>query len=677
MAKTVTSKDISKLCINAIRILSMDAVQKAKSGHPGTPMALAPLCYVLWTRHLRHNPNNPQWANRDRFVLSCGHASMLLYSLLHLSGYELSLDDLKNFRQWGSKTPGHPEVDHELGIETTTGPLGQGLTNAVGMAIAEVQLAAAFNHTGHYIVDHHTYFVASDGDMMEGISHEAASLAGHLGLGKLIGFWDCNGITIEGSRSLADSEDVAKRYEAYGWDVQVVENANEDLSAIDDAIEAARAELVKPSLIIVKTEIAFGSPNKHGTSAAHGSPLGEEEIALTRENLGWPWSEEFYVPDEARDEWALCKERGTELEKTWKKVEKKYAKAFPAEHEELGRRLEGKLPPDWEDALPAFDPHASIATRAASGSVINALAPVLPELNGGSADLAPSNDTSVEEGGDFASDRPSGRNLHFGIREHAMGAIMNGMALHGGLRPYGGTFLVFSDYMRPSLRLAALMGQPTIYVFTHDSIGLGEDGPTHQPVEQLAALRAIPGFTVMRPADATEVSEAWRFAIKSEGPVALVLTRQKLPLLDRGKTGGAERLAYGGYVIREAGKGAGTDDFEPELVLVGSGSEVYLLLQAQDVLAADGRATRVVSMPCLELFGQQSDEYRASILPEGVPTLAVEAAHPMPWYRWIGSRGEVIGIERFGASAPYERVFEEYGITTDAIVSRAKAMLQA
>ncbi|MFQ5504034.1 MAG: transketolase, partial [Planctomycetota bacterium] len=511
MAQTAVSdsKDISKLCINAIRILSMDAVQKAKSGHPGTPMGLAPLGYVLWTRHLRHNPGDPSWINRDRFVLSCGHASMLLYSLLYLSGYDISLGEIRNFRQWGSRTPGHPEFGHTPGVETTTGPLGQGVGNAVGLAAAEAQLAARFCRTGHYVIDHHTYFVASDGDLMEGVSHEVASLAGHLRLGKLIGFYDDNKITIEGERHLADSEDVARRFEAYGWSVETVEDGN-DLQALDDAIEAARAELVKPSLIIVKTHIAYGSPNKQDSADAHGAPLGEQEVELTRENLGWQWSEEFYVPPEVLNEWQKCKERGAELQAAWKKKWSKYEKVFPADFEELTRRLEGRLAPDWAADLPSFDGQIDVSTRLASGRMLNAVSARVPELIGGSADLGPSNNTLIDEGGDFAGDKQSGRNIHFGVREHGMGAIMNGMALHGGVIPYGGTFLVFSDYMRPSLRLAAMMGLRTIHVYTHDSVGLGEDGPTHQPVEQLASLRAIPGFTVIRPADARETVEAWK-----------------------------------------------------------------------------------------------------------------------------------------------------------------------
>ncbi|HHI79194.1 MAG TPA: transketolase [Planctomycetes bacterium] len=661
---------VEKLSIDAIRILSMDAVQKANSGHPGTPMALAPLAYILFTRHLRHNPKNPDWAGRDRFVLSCGHASMLLYSTLYLSGYDLSLEDIKDFRQWGSKTPGHPEYGHTPGVETTTGPLGQGVGMAVGMAVAEAHLSTRFNRTGHYVVDHHTYFVASDGDLMEGISHEAASLAGHLKLGKLIGFWDDNEITIEGSRSLADGDLVEKRFESYGWHVISVEDVN-DLNALDDAIEAARAELLRPSLIRVRSHIGYGSPNKQDKAAAHGAPLGEEEVRLTRENLGWEWEEPFYVPEEVLEHWRHCLVRGEDLEEGWKQEFKTYQKAYPAEAEELLRCESGQLPEGWEKSLPDFSEEVGkFATRSVSGTVLNALAPKIPELVGGSADLGPSNNTQLKGVPDFEAGSLGGRNFHFGIREHGMGAIMNGMLLHKGLRPYGGTFLVFSDYMKPAIRLAALMKLPAIYVFTHDSIGLGEDGPTHQPVEHIAALRLIPGVRVFRPCDPAETGEAWKHALlRSDGPTALVLTRQKLPALDRSLYARADGLAKGAYVLLDP------PSQDPALVLLASGSEVSLTLEAAKQLEKDGVPVRVVSVPSLDLFLSQEESYRREVLLSEVPRLAVEAASPMPWYQVLGDKGAVIGLDRFGASAPAERLFEEFGFTPAHVVQRAKTLL--
>ncbi len=658
-----------ELAVNAVRILSMDAVQKAKSGHPGTPMALAPLCYVLYTRHLRHDPRKPDWYDRDRFVLSCGHASMLLYSVLHLSGYDLSLEDIQDFRQFGSKTPGHPEYRETPGVETTTGPLGQGTANAVGFAMAEAQLAARFNHTGHYIVDHHTWFIASDGDLMEGVSQEAASLAGHLGLGKLIGFYDANDITIEGRTNLAMSEDVGKRYEALGWSVSFVEDGN-DLGALDDAIDAAKAELDKPSLIIVKTTIAYGSPNKADRSAAHGAPLGEEEIALTREQLGWSWKGELFVPQEARDPWERCVPRGAELRAEWKKIFGDYKRAFPAEVEDFERCMRGELPEGWDKDLPDYDrADGSMATRVASGEVLNALAAKIPELLGGSADLGPSNNTVLKGLSELSKDEPGGRNIHWGVREHAMGGAINGMALHGGVIPYGASFLMFADYMRPALRLAALMKLPTKYVFTHDSIGLGEDGPTHQPIESLTALRCIPGFTVLRPADAAETCAAWRYAMeKRDGPVALCLSRQKLPHLDRSSLAPSAELVNGGYVLIDAASS------EPELTLLASGSEVSLALDVHEALTAEGREVRVVSMPSQELFLAQDEGYREDVLGKG-KRLAIEAGHPMSWFRFVGTDGDVVGIERFGASAPAEQLFEHYGFSVDAILERARALL--
>jgi len=656
------TRALEQLCINTVRTLAKDAVQQAESGHPGTAMALAPLAYVLWQRHLRYNPANPDWADRDRFVLSCGHACMLLYSALYLSGYDLTLDDIKQFRQWGSRTPGHSEYGLTPGVEATTGPLGQGTGNAVGMAIAEAQLAPLFNRPGHQIVDHYTYFLASDGDLMEGISHEACSLAGHLKLGKLIGFYDDNHITIDGDTALTFSDDTAKRFEAYGWHVQRVADGN-DLHALDSAIGAAKGVADQPSLIIVRTHIAWGSPHKQDSAEAHGAPLGVEEVKLTKQNLGWPTLEPFYVPDEALAQWRRARERGARLEAEWRKTWAAYRQAHPDLAAELERRLAGRLPDGWDAALPAFGPKDAQATRAASGKVLNAMAPKLPELIGGSADLAGSNNTDIKGGG-------PGRNFHFGVREHGMAAVVNGILLHRGFIPFCGTFLIFSDYMRPSIRLAALSHLRPIYVFTHDSIGLGEDGPTHQPIEQLAALRAIPNMTVIRPADASEVVEAWRAAILQKGgPVALVLTRQKVSVVDRSKYAPAAGLHRGGYVLADAPGG------KPEVVLMGTGSEVELVLGAYEKLKADGRRLRAVSMPCLEYFAQQAQSYRDSVLPPGVPRVAIEAAAPQSWYRWVGEGGTILGIERFGASAPYQRVYQELGLTVDRVVDAAQRLL--
>ncbi|HVZ49635.1 MAG TPA: transketolase [Gemmatimonadaceae bacterium] len=667
----MTHADLELLAINTVRTLAMDAVQAAESGHPGTPMALAPLAYVLFHRHMRHNPADPAWPNRDRFVLSAGHASMLLYASLHLSGYDLSLDEIRRFRQWGSKTPGHPEVGHTPGVETTTGPLGQGVGNAVGMAFAERLLAGEFNRDGHAIVDHTTWFIAGDGDLMEGVSHEAASFAGHQKLGKLIGFFDDNRITIDGSTDLSCSDDVVARFTAYGWHVTRVADVN-DLDALDIAIAEARAETARPSLIVVRSHIGYGSPNRVDTAKAHGEALGTDEVALTKKNIGWAWTEPFTVPAEAAAHWRTVRDRGGVAQDAWRRQLIAYAQAFPADAKELGRRMHGDLPAGWEAALPAFDAsNGSIASRAASGVVLNAIAPKIPELAGGSADLSGSNLTTLR-GMPFASPRaPAGRNVHFGIREHAMGAVMNGMALHGGVIPYGGTFLVFADYMRPAIRLAALMNRQAIYVFTHDSIGLGEDGPTHQPVEHLAALRCIPNVLVVRPADAAETTEAWRAAIGNRtGPTALVLTRQKLALIDRSRYAPAAGLARGAYVLSEP-------DRPPAVVLIASGSEVQVALDAQAVLAAEGVAARVVSAPCLELFARQDAAYRGAVLPAGVPRVAVEAAHPMSWYRWVGDAGAVVGIERFGASAPYQRLYEEFGITPAAVAAAARRVISA
>jgi len=652
----------------------MDAVQQADSGHPGTAMALAPLAYVLWHRggHLRYNPANPDWFGRDRFVLSAGHACILLYAALYLTGYDLSLDDIKQFRQWGSRTPGHSEHGLTPGVEATTGPLGQGVGNAVGMALAEAHLAQLFNRPGHSVVDHCTYFLASDGDLMEGVSHEACSLAGHLKLGRLIGIYDDNRITIDGKTDLTFSDDTAKRFESYGWHVELVADGN-DLGALDRALAAARRVGDRPSLVIVRTHIAYGSPHKQDTPEAHGAPLGQDEVKLTKQRLGWPSLEPFHVPEEALAHWRLARERGARLESEWSKQYDAYRQAYPELAAELERRLAGRLTEGWDEGLPTFTPADAQATRVASGKLLNAIAAKLPELVGGAADLATSTNVVFKNGGDVAAGSWGARNVHFGVREHGMGAILNGLALHGGVRPIGSTFLIFSDYMRPPIRLAALCGLPVIYVFTHDSIGLGEDGPTHQPIEQLAALRAIPNLVVIRPADATETVEAWRVAILSHsGPVALVLTRQKVPVIDRAKYSPANGLRLGGYVLAEAPGG------KPAIVLLASGSEVDIVLGAYERLVAEGIAARVVSLPSMELFARQPREYRDAVLPPAVPVrLAVEAAAPQPWYRWIGDHGVVMGLERFGASAPYQRIYQEFGLTVENVVRKAKELLKA
>jgi transketolase len=660
----------------------MDAVERANSGHPGTAMALAPVAYLLWHRggHLRFNPANPDWFGRDRFVLSAGHACMLLYAVLHLTGYDLSLDDIKQFRQWGSRTPGHSEHGLTPGVEATTGPLGQGLGNAVGMALAEAHLAQLFNRPGHTVVDHCTYFLASDGDLMEGVSHEACSLAGHLKLGRLIGIYDDNRITIDGKTDLTFSDDTAKRFESYGWHVERVADGN-DLGALDAALAAARRVVDRPSLITVRTHIAYGSPHKQDTPEAHGAPLGEDEVKLTKQRLGWPSLEPFHVPEEALAHWRRARERGARLEAEWSQQYDAYRQAHPQLAAELERRIDGRLAEGWDEGLPTFGPGDAEATRVASGKVLNAIASRLPELIGGSADLATSTNVVFKNGGDVATGNWGARNVHFGVREHAMGAILNGLALHGGVRPVGSTFLIFSDYMRPPIRLAALCDLPVIYVFTHDSIGLGEDGPTHQPVEQLASLRAIPNLVVIRPADATEAVEAWRSAILSRtGPVALVLTRQKVPVIDRVKYAPANGLRLGGYVLADAagagGAGGAAAGGKPAIILLATGSEVDLALGAYERLSAERIAARVVSMPSMELFARQPQDYRDAVLPPAVHArLAVEAAAPQPWYRWVGDHGVVLGIERFGASAPYQRIYQELGLTVDNVVRKAKELL--
>ena len=661
---------LDQLCINTLRCLAMDAVQKANSGHPGMPMGAASMAYVLWTRYLKHHPRKPDWPNRDRFVLSAGHGCMLLYGLLHLTGYELSLDDLRQFRQWGSKTPGHPEYDLSSGIETTTGPLGQGFSTGVGMAIAQKYLAAHFNRPGHELVDYTIYGIVSDGDLMEGVASETASLAGHLGLDNLIYLYDDNHISIEGSTDLAFTEDVRKRFEAYGWFVQEVADGN-DLEAIDRALRAAQAEKERPSLIKVRTHIAYGSPNKQDSAEAHGAPLGEEEVKLTKQNLGWPVEPAFHIPEEALAHFRRAIAEGERAEAEWQDRLAAYRQAFPQLAAEWDRYVRRELPEGWATRIPTFQPSdGPMATRQASGKVLNAIAPALPLLLGGSADLAPSNNTYLKGLGDFSRGNYGARNFHFGVREHAMGAILNGMALSG-LLPYGGTFLIFSDYARPALRLAAMMGAHSIFIFTHDSIFLGEDGPTHQPVEHLPALRAIPNLSVIRPADANETAVAWRVAIeRRDGPVALALTRQGLPVIDRSKYASAEGLTRGGYILADAPNKA------PEILLIASGSEVPVALEACEKLTAEGIAARVVSLPSWDIFEQQSQEYRDEVLPPGVAArLAIEAAVPLGWERYVGTKGAVIGMTRFGASAPYKVLAEKFGFTAANVLRRARELL--
>ncbi len=662
----IQKNTLEELCINTIRTLAMDGVQKANSGHPGTAMALAPLTYLLWTRFMHYNPRNPAWANRDRFILSAGHASMLLYSMLHLTGYDLPLEELKSFRQWGSRTAGHPEYGHTPGVETTTGPLGQGFANGVGMAIAERFRASQYNRPDHTLIDHYIYAIASDGDLMEGVTAEAASLAGFLKLGKLIYFYDDNSITIEGSTNLAFGEDVGRRFEAYHWHVQRVADVN-DLASVEQAILAAQAD-ERPSLIIVRTHIGFGSPNKQDSSKAHGEPLGADEVLLTKRNLNWPSEEPFYVPEESLTYYRQAVERGAAQEQDWQERFNAYASAYPALAARWQQELSGQLAEGWDSDIPTFATGEALASRAASGKTLSAIAPKLPNLIGGSADLAPSTNTYVKGLGDFGPDE-NGRNMHFGIREHAMGSVMNGMSLYGGLIPFGATFLIFSDYMRPPIRLAALMGIKTIYVFTHDSIGVGEDGPTHQPVEQVAALRAIPGLTVLRPGDANETAEAWRIAISHHGPVALALTRQALPTLDRSQLGAASNTAKGAYVLQDS-------EGVPQIILIATGSEVSLALDAANKLHQEGIAVRVVSMPSWELFEEQSAEYKEAVLPKSVTArVAIEAASPMGWDRYVGLQGTTVTLNHFGASAPAKTVFQKFGFTADNIVEQAKKVL--
>jgi transketolase len=658
---------LRRLTADTIRGLAMDAVQKANSGHPGMPMGMADAAVVLWTRFLKHNPVDPGWPDRDRFVLSAGHGSMLLYSLLHLSGYDLPLSQLQAFRQWGSQTPGHPEYGLTPGVETTTGPLGQGISNAVGMAIAERFLAARFNRPGFEIVNHYTYVIASDGDLMEGISHESCSLAGHLGLGKLIVLYDDNGISIDGPTSLAFTEDVLARFGAYGWDAKRVDG--HDSSAVEEAIASAQAESQRPSLIACRTHIGFGSPNRQDSHKAHGEPLGAAEVLLTKEKLGWPTDEPFLVPDEAREFMQQSAASGAARQREWKELRTAYTRVCPELSAALDAALRGELPPDWDRSLPTIPADKPVATRAASGAVLDAIAPQLPTLLGGSADLTPSNNTLPKGERALSRDDCVGRYLHFGVREHGMGAILNGVALHGGIYPYGGTFLVFSDYMRPAIRLAALMQLPVMFVFTHDSIGLGEDGPTHQPIEQISSLRLIPDLVVIRPADATETVEAWRVALTlRHAPTALILTRQALPVIDRTCHAPAEGVSRGAYILREVE--------HPQVILIASGSEVHIALAAQEILAVEKVNVRVVSMPSWELFDQQPVGYRELVLPSSLRArVAVEAGATLAWGRYTGLDGSIIGLDRFGASAPYQTVYQELGITPAAVADAARKVL--
>jgi transketolase len=678
-------RSLDQLCVNTIRFLSVDAVERANSGHPGLPLGAAPMAYVLWSRFLKHNPANPSWFDRDRFVLSAGHGSMLLYSLLHLTGYPLPLQDIERFRQWGSKTPGHPERELTPGVEVTTGPLGQGFANAVGLAIAERHLAARFNRPDFELIDHYTYSLVSDGDLMEGVAAEAASLAGHLRLGKLICLYDDNRVSLAASTDLTFTEDRAQRFSAYGWHTRVVEDGN-DLQTIEHALREARDERERPSLILVRTHLGFGSPNKQDTFEVHGSPLGDEETRLTKQRLGWPSSPSFLIPPAVLERFGRARSDGAHAETEWNKLVTACAKHHPESTLELQRLIRGELPKGWDQDLPVFDSDSKgLATRVAGGRVLGALSQRLPELIGGSADLDPSTHTTLKDQGDFQS--PSldpgdkqgsaggswsyaGRNLHFGVREHAMGAILNGIGAHGGLRPYGATFLIFSDYMRPPMRLAALMKLPVIYVFTHDSIGLGEDGPTHQSVEQLAGLRSVPGLVVIRPCDANEAAVAWRVAMESrEHPVALVLTRQAVPTLDRRRLGSAEELRRGAYVLADPTGG------RPELILIATGSEVSLALDATRNLNEQGVRARVVSMPSWELFDAQPLTYRDSVLPPTVRLrLAIEAGVSQGWHRYTGDAGQVLAVDRFGASAPGKVVLREYGFTVENICSRAIAL---
>ncbi|MBW8010527.1 MAG: transketolase [Chloroflexi bacterium] len=667
---TIT-QEIQDKSINTIRFLAVDAIQRANSGHPGLPMGTAAIAYTIWTQHLRHNPNNPQWFNRDRFILSGGHGSMLLYALLHLTGYDLSLDELKNFRQWESRTPGHPEYGLTPGVETTTGPLGQGFSNGVGMAIAEAHLAARFNRPKHNLVDHYIYAIVTDGDLMEGITAEAASLAGHLKLGKLVYVYDDNRISIDGSTEITFTEDRAARFKAYGWHVQYVADGN-DVAAIDKAINQAKED-ARPSIIVARTHIGFGLPTRQDTPKAHGEPPGDEELNGAKEKLGWPVEPRFFIPDEVGEFFREAVEKGAQAEADWQDELKTYRSDFPKLGSEMDRILENKLPDGWDDDLPIFPPDGKgLATRVANSQVLNAIAAKLPDLVGGSADLNPSTKTWINDSPAFQADSPEGRNIHFGVREHAMGALVNGMSLYPGIIPYGATFLVFSDYMRPALRLSALSHFQSIWVYTHDSIGVGEDGPTHQPVEHFAALRSIPGLTVIRPGDANEVTEAWKVAVSNlEGPTTLLFTRQALPTLDREKFAPASGLQRGAYVLADLGEA------DPQIILMASGSEVSLIVEAGEKLNEQGINVRIVSFPSWELFSSQDEAYQESVFPSGLTTrLAVEAGVSQGWERWIGQQGGMISIERYGASAPAGVIFENLGFTVDNVLARAKELLE-
>jgi transketolase len=662
--------NIEVLSINTIRFLAIDGIQKANSGHPGMPMGCAPITYKLYKNYLNHNPKNPKWLNRDRFILSAGHGSMLLYSILHLSGYDISLDDIKNFRQWQSITPGHPEFGLTAGVETTTGPLGQGFANALGMAVAQEYLSEMFNLGDMKILDHHIYGICSDGDLMEGVSHEAASIAGHLKLGKVIFFYDDNNISIEGSTSLTFSEDIQKRFEAYNWQILHINDVN-DLDQIDKAIEDAKSETCKPTLIITKTHIGYGSPNKQDTAAAHGSPLGEEEVRLTKKNLNWTEEELFFIPDEVKEHFSDVKTKGETAEDDWNNLFDEYKNKYPAEAEQFLKIMNNDFGDEWKSKLPSFtDVSEKIATRSASGNVINSIEKVLSTLIGGSADLAPSTNTLMKDETDFSATNRTGRNFHFGIREHGMASLLNGMAMYGGIIPYGATFLVFSDYLRPAIRLAAISGIKVIYVFTHDSIGLGEDGPTHQPIEHFAAIRAIPKVIVIRPADANETVEAWKAALEHKGsPVALMLTRQKIPVLDRSVLSPAENLSNGAYVIKDC-------DDEPQVILMATGSEVSITLEAAVMLNGLGIKTRVVSFPSWELFEMQSEAYKEYVLPSKVKArVSVEAGVAQGWDKYVGDYGESISIDKYGASAPYNILFENYGFSVENIVKTSERLL--
>ncbi len=661
--------ELDELCIQTIRFLSAEAVQKAKSGHPGMPMGMAPVAYVLWTKYMKHNPANPKWHNRDRFVLSAGHGSALLYSMLHLTGYDLSLDEVKNFRQWGSKTPGHPEYHPELGVEVTTGPLGQGISNAVGMAIAQKYLAEYFNRDDFPIIDYKIYVIASDGDLQEGVASEASSLAGHLGLDNLVVVYDDNHISIDGDTDLSFTEDRAKRYETYGWHVQEVKGDGNDMAAFEKALKKAQAKKGQPSIIKLRTHIAFGSPNKQDTAGAHGAPLGDDEIKLIKENYGWDPEKSFYVPDEVSAHMREVVAKGAEAQKSWDKIFEEYAKKYPDLAEQFRNTSEGKLGVNLDEMLPKFEAGSSIATRKASGKVLDALMPKLPFFMGGSADLTPSNLTLFAGGKDFQKDARDGRYLRFGIREHAMGAIINGISVSGLMRAYGGTFLVFSDYMRGAIRVAALSKYPSIFVFTHDSIGVGEDGPTHQPVEHAAALRAIPNLLVFRPADANETAQAWKYTLENQdGPVALLLTRQGLTVLDQNKYNSAENINKGAYVLLAADK--------HDVILLASGSEIGVALEAAEKLAAENTTAQVVSMPCWELFEKQSQEYRNSVIPPEIKAkVGIEAGVELGWNKWIGDNGVFVGMSSFGASAPAKICFEKFGITVDNVVEAARTTI--